>query len=182
VIVASWLLCAAEETERSIERIRGLTSKPFGIGCTLMMVGASGRRRRGAMMVVMSWLLSTSRTRLGGSEWEPSDDRSLWPSAIQSTNALLYAAIRVVSRQRFSADPGVWWCVCAVVVVQPGAKENAEVALRCQVPVINYSLGKGDWLAKGAHAYGGKVRCARHSHGHRRPSHAVRLRILDWRR
>jgi len=25
------------------------------------------------------------------------------------------------------------------------------------VPVINYSLGKGDWLAQRAHAYGGKV-------------------------
>jgi len=26
-----------------------------------------------------------------------------------------------------------------------------------EVPVINYSLGKGDWLVQRAHAYGGKV-------------------------
>jgi enoyl-[acyl-carrier protein] reductase II len=26
-----------------------------------------------------------------------------------------------------------------------------------EVPVINYSLGKGDWLAQRAHDYGGKV-------------------------
>lgn len=39
----------------------------------------------------------------------------------------------------------------------PGARENARVLLDEQVPVINFSLGKGDWLAKEAHTYGGKV-------------------------
>ncbi len=39
----------------------------------------------------------------------------------------------------------------------PGAKENAQVLLEEKVPVINYSLGKGNWLAEGAHKYGGKV-------------------------
>lgn len=39
----------------------------------------------------------------------------------------------------------------------PGAKENARVLLDEQVPVINFSLGKGDWIVKAAHAYGGKV-------------------------
>lgn len=65
-----------EQTRESIKRIRELTDKPFGVGCTLLM---------------------------------------------------------------------------------PGAKENAEVCLEEQVPVINYSLGKGDWLSKRAHEYGGKV-------------------------
>lgn len=67
---------SADETRAAIRRIRELTDKPFGIGCTLMM---------------------------------------------------------------------------------PGARENAEVALVEQVPVINFSLGKGDWIVKRAHAYGGKV-------------------------
>jgi enoyl-[acyl-carrier protein] reductase II len=44
---------------------------------------------------------------------------------------------------------------CALLM--PGAKENAEVALELQVPVINFSLGKGDWLIERCHAYGGKV-------------------------
>lgn len=44
---------------------------------------------------------------------------------------------------------------CALLM--PGAADNAKVALEMQVPVINYSLGKGDWIAKAAHAYGGKV-------------------------
>lgn len=44
---------------------------------------------------------------------------------------------------------------CALLM--PGAKENAEVALELQVPVINFSLGKGDWLIQKCHAYGGKV-------------------------
>lgn len=44
-----------------------------------------------------------------------------------------------------------------VTLLMPGAKENAEVVLQEKVPVINFSLGKGDWLVKRAHEYGGKV-------------------------
>lgn len=44
-----------------------------------------------------------------------------------------------------------------LALMMPGATENAEVALDEQVPVINFSLGKGDWLCQRAHAYGGKV-------------------------
>jgi enoyl-[acyl-carrier protein] reductase II len=39
----------------------------------------------------------------------------------------------------------------------PGAVENAKVLLEDRVPCINFSLGKGDWLVKAAHEYGGKV-------------------------
>ena len=39
----------------------------------------------------------------------------------------------------------------------PGAAESARVLLEEQVPVINFALGKGDWLVKEAHKYGGKV-------------------------
>jgi enoyl-[acyl-carrier protein] reductase II len=39
----------------------------------------------------------------------------------------------------------------------PGAARNAKVLLEENVPVINFSLGKGDWLVKAAHEYGGKV-------------------------
>jgi enoyl-[acyl-carrier protein] reductase II len=42
-------------------------------------------------------------------------------------------------------------------LLMPGAKENAEVALEEKVPVINFSLGKADWLVKRCHEYGGKV-------------------------
>mmetsp|Transcript_12688 Transcript_12688/g.16671 ORF Transcript_12688/g.16671 Transcript_12688/m.16671 type:complete len:346 (-) Transcript_12688:158-1195(-) len=42
-------------------------------------------------------------------------------------------------------------------LLMPGAKENAEVALEEKVPVINFSLGKGDWITAEAHSYGGKV-------------------------
>lgn len=65
-----------EGTRESIRKIRELTDKPFGIGCTLMM---------------------------------------------------------------------------------PGAKENSEVALEEKVPVINFSLGKGEDLTRRCHEYGGKV-------------------------
>nr|WP_047249434.1 nitronate monooxygenase [Chromobacterium subtsugae] len=44
-----------------------------------------------------------------------------------------------------------------VTLMMPGAADNARVALEEQVPVINYSLGKGDWIAEAAHRYGGKV-------------------------
>jgi enoyl-[acyl-carrier protein] reductase II len=39
----------------------------------------------------------------------------------------------------------------------PGAAENAKVALEEKVPVINFSLGKGEWIVEKAHSYGGKV-------------------------
>lgn len=44
-----------------------------------------------------------------------------------------------------------------VTLLMPGAAENAEIALQEEVPVINFSLGKGDWIVERAHAYGGKV-------------------------
>ncbi len=65
-----------EATRKSINEIRALTDKPFGIGCTLLM---------------------------------------------------------------------------------PGARENAEVALEMEVPVINISLGKGEDIIERCHAYGGRV-------------------------
>ncbi|MDX9822421.1 MAG: nitronate monooxygenase, partial [Syntrophales bacterium] len=42
-------------------------------------------------------------------------------------------------------------------LLMPGAAENAKILLDEKVPVINFALGKGDWLVKEAHAYGGKV-------------------------
>ena len=39
----------------------------------------------------------------------------------------------------------------------PGAAENAKVLLQEKVPVINFALGKGDWIVNEAHKYGGKV-------------------------
>jgi enoyl-[acyl-carrier protein] reductase II len=48
----------------------------------------------------------------------------------------------------------------------PGAAENAQVALDEKVPVINFSLGKGDWIVNAAHAYGGKVIATVVNHKH----------------
>jgi len=42
-------------------------------------------------------------------------------------------------------------------LLMPGAKENAQVALEEQVPLINISLGKSDWIADEVHSYGGTV-------------------------
>ncbi len=39
----------------------------------------------------------------------------------------------------------------------PGAAQNAAILLEEKVPVINFSLGKGDWIVNAAHEYGGKV-------------------------
>ncbi len=44
-----------------------------------------------------------------------------------------------------------------VTLYFPDAKRNAEVLIEEKVPVLNYSLGKGDWIAKAVHDYGGKV-------------------------
>jgi len=42
-------------------------------------------------------------------------------------------------------------------LIFPNGKENAEVALAEKAPIINFALGKGDWIIKQAHTYGGKV-------------------------
>lgn len=39
----------------------------------------------------------------------------------------------------------------------PGAADNARVLLEEKVPVINFALGKGDWIVQAANEYGGKV-------------------------
>mmetsp|Transcript_3847 Transcript_3847/g.6766 ORF Transcript_3847/g.6766 Transcript_3847/m.6766 type:complete len:346 (-) Transcript_3847:393-1430(-) len=60
-------------------------------------------------------------------------------------------AIREI-REKTSKPFGV-----GCTLLMPGAKENAVVALEEKVPVINFSLGKGDWIVQKAHEYGGKV-------------------------
>ena len=44
-----------------------------------------------------------------------------------------------------------------VTLYFPGADRNAKVIIDEKVPVVNYALGKGDWICKEVHAYGGKV-------------------------
>jgi enoyl-[acyl-carrier protein] reductase II len=42
-------------------------------------------------------------------------------------------------------------------LLMPGAAENAKVALEEQVPIVNVSLGKAEWIADGLSNYGGKL-------------------------
>mmetsp|Transcript_27564 Transcript_27564/g.58247 ORF Transcript_27564/g.58247 Transcript_27564/m.58247 type:complete len:357 (-) Transcript_27564:202-1272(-) len=42
-------------------------------------------------------------------------------------------------------------------LLMPGAEENAKVAIEEKVPIINISLGKGDWIAERVHEYNGKI-------------------------
>jgi enoyl-[acyl-carrier protein] reductase II len=44
-----------------------------------------------------------------------------------------------------------------VTLYFPGAERNAEVLIEEKVPVVNYSMGKGDAICEAVHAYGGKV-------------------------
>jgi enoyl-[acyl-carrier protein] reductase II len=44
-----------------------------------------------------------------------------------------------------------------VALIMPGATRNAEIAIEEKVPVINFSLGKGNWICEKVHAYGGHV-------------------------
>ena len=56
--------------------------------------------------------------------------------------------IRSLTKKPFAANASL---------MLPGATSNAEVLLEEKVPVINFALGKGDWIVKRAHEYGGKV-------------------------
>jgi enoyl-[acyl-carrier protein] reductase II len=48
----------------------------------------------------------------------------------------------------------------------PGAERNARILIEEQVPVVNYSLGKGDWIAEAVHAYGGRAIATVTNHRH----------------
>ncbi len=56
--------------------------------------------------------------------------------------------IRSLTKKPFAANASL---------MLPGAYANAEALLQEKVPVINFALGKGDWIVKRAHEYGGKV-------------------------
>jgi enoyl-[acyl-carrier protein] reductase II len=58
------------------------------------------------------------------------------------------AEIRKLTDKPFGANASLMF---------PGAAENAKVLLQEKVPVINFALGKGDWIVNEAHKYGGKV-------------------------
>ena len=56
--------------------------------------------------------------------------------------------IRSLTKKPFAANASL---------MLPGAYPNAEVLLEEKVPIINFALGKGDWIVDQAHKYGGKV-------------------------
>jgi enoyl-[acyl-carrier protein] reductase II len=72
---------------------------------------------------------------------------ALGPLSVGETRAAIMR-VRELTDKPFGVN-------CALLM--PGATESANVALELEVPVINFSLGKGDWLVKRCHAYGGKV-------------------------
>lgn len=63
-------------------------------------------------------------------------------------------------------------------LLMPGATENAQVALEEKVPVINFSLGKGDWIVEKAKAYGGKVIATVVSEKHAKSAEAMGVDCL----
>jgi enoyl-[acyl-carrier protein] reductase II len=65
--------------------------------------------------------------------------------------------IRMLTDKPFGAN---------VPLLIPGSEKKAEILFEEKVPIINYSLGKGDWLVKKTHEYGGKVIATVVTHKH----------------
>ena len=63
-------------------------------------------------------------------------------------------------------------------LLMPGATENAAVALEEEVPIINSSLGKADWITQGVHSYGGKLISTVTTSKHAKP--LKRGPMLSW--
>ncbi|MDO9236450.1 MAG: nitronate monooxygenase [Aquabacterium sp.] len=74
---------------------------------------------------------------------------------ILASGALSPEACRDAIRQIRSLTDKPFGVGCSLML--PGAADCARVALEEKVPVINISMGKGDWVIEAAHAYGGKV-------------------------
>ena len=58
------------------------------------------------------------------------------------------AEVRSLTSKPFGANATLYF---------PAGRENAKVLLEEHVGVINFSMGKGDWIVEAAHEYGGKV-------------------------
>lgn len=56
--------------------------------------------------------------------------------------------IRKLTKKPFGAN---------ATLIYPDAAQSVAVLLEEKIPIINFSLGKGDWIVKAAHEYGGKV-------------------------
>ncbi|MBA4398221.1 MAG: enoyl-ACP reductase [Syntrophus sp. (in: bacteria)] len=69
------------------------------------------------------------------------------PFSIEQTREAI-REIKSLTKKPFGANASLMF---------PGAADNAKVLLEEKVPVINFALGKGDWLVQEAHKYGGKV-------------------------
>jgi len=69
------------------------------------------------------------------------------PQTAEQTRAAI-REIRSLTDKPFGANATLYF---------PGASDNAKVLLEEKVPVINFALGKGDWIVRDAHKYGGKV-------------------------
>eukprot|EP00636_Phaeomonas_parva_P015276 CAMPEP_0118862682 /NCGR_PEP_ID=MMETSP1163-20130328/7802_1 /TAXON_ID=124430 /ORGANISM="Phaeomonas parva, Strain CCMP2877" /LENGTH=353 /DNA_ID=CAMNT_0006796605 /DNA_START=74 /DNA_END=1135 /DNA_ORIENTATION=+ len=63
-------------------------------------------------------------------------------------------------------------------LLMPGATDNAEVALEEEVPLINFSLGKGDWIVERVQKYGGKTLCTVVSEKHAKSAEAIGVDAL----
>ena len=81
-------------------------------------------------------------------------------------------AIRQV-RERTDRPFGV-----GVTLMMPGATQNARIALEEEVPVVNFQLGKGEWIIEGARAYGGVTIATVTSERHARSAEAVGVDAL----
>ena len=94
----------------------------------------------------MSWIstpeLVAAVCNAGGIGW-----LATGPLSTKDTEAAI-KKIRELTKKPFGAG---------ATLLMPGAKENLEVLISMQVPVINVSLGKPDNIVKRVHAYGGKV-------------------------
>lgn len=69
------------------------------------------------------------------------------PLSLEDTRAAIHK-IRTLTDKPFGAN---------ATLMFPGADKNAKLLLEEKVPVINFALGKGDWIVQEAHKYGGKV-------------------------
>ena len=56
--------------------------------------------------------------------------------------------VRELTKKPFAAN---------VTLYFPGAEKNAAIFIEEKVTIVNYALGKGNWICKEVHAYGGKV-------------------------
>jgi len=160
------MLCVAKATAGAVSPIRPSTEAATRTATKLLAVGRNKRAistritdlfgcEHPLLLPGMSWI-STPPLVAAVSNAGGLGILATGPLSADETRASI-REIRRLTNKPFGVG---------ATLLMPGASENARVALQEEVPVLNISLGRADWIRDRLDAYGGKLLSTVTNHKH----------------